>query len=251
MRIVIEHTDELFADVARMIGARHIQLFEPAPAPHAPDDDMSYNPVPPLPVTQPTPVAAPTVPPHFNRVQTVAVSNEEILQEMRRARGLGETPTVPDGSGSNPLPPPSNAPVESINLDSEGLPWDSRIHSSSKAKNADGTWRIKRNSDKEFVAGVVAELKKVMAIPAPTAVTSPSAVEPPPTVATVPPPPVAAPAADTLAGLMDYIMERNRLGTLPMATVTHTVKAQGLGSLRDLDTRPDLIPAFKAALEAV
>ena len=143
-------------------------------------------------------------------------------------------------------------PAESSNLDTEGLPWDSRIHSSSKAKNADGTWRIKRNSDKTFVAGVVAELKKVMAIPKPEmAVTSPPAVEPPPTAAAVPPPPVAAPAVDTLAGLMDYIMERNRLGTLPMATVTHTVKAQGLGSLRDLDTRPDLIPAFKAALEAV
>ena len=222
MRIVIEHTDELFGAVLALVAGKE---------------------------------------PHFNRVQTVALSNEEILQEMRRARGMEETPEVappyvaPDEIAQAPSDKPSN-------LDSEGLPWDSRIHSSSKAKNADGTWRIKRNSDKEFVAGVVAELKKVMAIPAPApssdvsiaaafSLTPPPAVEPPPAVSAVPPPPVAAPAADTLASLMDYIMERNKAGTLPMATVTHTVKAQGLGSLRDLDTRPDLIPAFKAALEAV
>ena len=240
MRIVIEHTDELFEAVLALVTRKGQQ----APA----------------------------------------LSRAEVLQErIWNARRMEETPEVappyvaPDEIAQAPSDKPGN-------LDSEGLPWDSRIHSSSKAKNSDGTWRIKRNSDKEFVAGVVAELKKVMAIPKPDAAgvtvaqmmdhftprvlqspklsiqddvitmqlpPAPAVEPPPPTVSAVPPPPVAAPAADTLAGLMDYIMERNKAGTLPMATVTHTVKAQGLGSLRDLDARPDLIPAFKAALEAI
>lgn len=36
-------------------------------------------------------------------------------------------------------------------LDSEGIPWDERIHASSKAKVGNGTWRLKRNVDENLV----------------------------------------------------------------------------------------------------
>lgn len=63
--------------------------------------------------------------------------------------------------------------------DSEGLPWDRRIHSSSKAINADGRWRIARNVAPELIESVKAELRALVA----------AAVTPPP-VEVVPPPPV-------------------------------------------------------------
>lgn len=44
------------------------------------------------------------------------------------------------------------------NLDAKGRSWDERIHASSKAKNADGTWRAKRGVAAELVAEVEAEL---------------------------------------------------------------------------------------------
>lgn len=49
--------------------------------------------------------------------------------------------------------------------DIEGLPWDRRIHSSSKARNADGRWRIARNVTPELVESVKAELRALVAAP--------------------------------------------------------------------------------------
>lgn len=46
-------------------------------------------------------------------------------------------------------------------LDSSGLPWDERIHSSSKAQNADGTWRYKRGGDLDERKRVEAELRGI------------------------------------------------------------------------------------------
>lgn len=43
-------------------------------------------------------------------------------------------------------------------LDTEGLPWDKRIHASSKAFNKDGTWRTRRNLDETIHNAVRAEL---------------------------------------------------------------------------------------------
>ena len=75
-------------------------------------------------------------------------------------------------------------------IDADGLPWDQRIHSRGKTRLADNTWRMARKpNDKtdeewvEYVEGVKAELKALMAIP--VAVTydpnedDPFAIEPP------------------------------------------------------------------------
>lgn len=42
-------------------------------------------------------------------------------------------------------------------LDSAGLPWDERIHSGSKKKNADGKWKLRKNVDEALVKSVEAE----------------------------------------------------------------------------------------------
>lgn len=46
-------------------------------------------------------------------------------------------------------------------FDKRGMPWDERIHASSKSINADGTWRNKRGIDKETLEAVEKELLPV------------------------------------------------------------------------------------------
>ena len=54
----------------------------------------------------------------------------------------------------------------SVDVDSEGLPWDGRIHSSNKKKiTKDDTWQLRRGIDSAVVEQVKAELRQVMAIP--------------------------------------------------------------------------------------
>lgn len=43
---------------------------------------------------------------------------------------------------------------EAPEFDKRGMPWDERIHASSKSINADGTWRNKRGIDKETLEAV-------------------------------------------------------------------------------------------------
>jgi hypothetical protein len=142
-----------------------------------------------------------------------------------------------------------------VSLDKEGLPWDHRIHASSRVFNADGTWRIKRNSDPAFVEATKAELRKLMTIPvtpaAPAAPVVPPATTgtleaPVVTVAAVPPPPAAA--SGGFPELMKDITARITAGALKQEAVVAAQKAIGLDSLLALAARPDLIAQFKAAL---
>jgi hypothetical protein len=86
--------------------------------------------------------------------------------------------------------PATNAAVE---VDAEHIPWDERIHASTKTKNADGTWRLKRNIPVETVEAIKAELRALMQVPAPA--TAPVAQVPPVAAPVAQVPPVAAPVA--------------------------------------------------------
>lgn len=86
-------------------------------------------------------------------------------------------PSTPDDQEESPVPAANDvasedvtrnaAPAETSDTpatpatDAAGLPWDERIHASSKALNADGTWRRKRGVDETTVARVEAELRGV------------------------------------------------------------------------------------------
>lgn len=93
---------------------------------------------------------------------------------------------------SVPVPPVSTAPAavapsapaaptNLADVDSDGLPWDARIHSGSREKNKDNTWRRRRNLDDAELARVTAELRNLMAIPV-GGVTIPAGEAPPLTV---------------------------------------------------------------------
>lgn len=131
--------------------------------------------------------------------------------------GAPAAPNVPQPPAP-PVPappvPPASAPAANPALDAKGLPWDERIHSSSKALNADGTWRARRNmtdEQKAAVAGIEAELRQrasgaaVSVVAAGAGATAiiidPSAGQPVSAIPLPPPaPPVPAPTATAPAG---------------------------------------------------
>lgn len=55
-----------------------------------------------------------------------------------------------------------------IEIDNNGIPWDSRIHAKSKTKNTDGNWKLARGIDISLVDTVVNELLgKIPVVPSP------------------------------------------------------------------------------------
>ena len=66
--------------------------------------------------------------------------------------------------------------------DADDLPWDDRIHSGAKSKNANGTWKLKRGVSKDLVRHVRGELfaKQVApSAPAPVQQTAPAPTQSP------------------------------------------------------------------------
>ncbi len=138
-----------------------------------------------------------------------------------------------DGEAAAPPPPPSVPPVAGIiEYDAKGVPWDARIHSGKKSKNADGQWKARKNLDDGVKAQVLAELAAAGAIkvpadnapppPLPAAPAGDASIPPPPPAASAPPPPPAAPAGAQFKDVM--------------LTFTGLVAQQKL-------TQPDLIAA--------
>lgn len=114
-------------------------------------------------------------------------------------------PPPPETSGyvapvstATPAPPPAApSPAPSVELDVSGLPWDARIHTGTKAKNSDGSWRAKRGVPADTITAVTAELRQVLAAPAAPVVPLAAAPATAPTAAVpgvVVPPAATAPA---------------------------------------------------------
>ena len=174
------------------------------------------------------------------------------------------TPPVP----VDPTPAPAtddaaifDAPITDtgVELDADGLPWDSRIHGSKKLKLAkDDRWKKIRGVDPQLVATVEAELRQVMSIPVPAggcapsiivpaAPVSPAPVDPVPAAPVAPAPvdPVpAAPVAITFPELMAKITGAG----YTIETVAPVLNKYQIAALPLLAARPDLIPAVHADL---
>jgi len=104
----------------------------------------------------------------------------------------GNGHAAPGASAGSTQTSDANVPGGETALDKNGLPWDERIHSSSKNLNADGTWRYLRGGDTDLRAKVEAELRERMAGSTAGADTvSDLTSDAPP-----PPPPIVTPAAD-------------------------------------------------------
>lgn len=147
-----------------------------------------------------------------------------------------------------PPPPPAN-----VELDSAGRPWDARIHASSKAQVADGTWRKRKNLDPAIAAALTVESSShggnpTVAIIDQIGATLPGGAWPfPPEVSgSVPPPP--APPAMTFAQFMPIVSAKIADKTLTVSQVMDNVRLLGLSTIPELATRPDLIPQLATAL---
>lgn len=211
-------------------------------------------------------------------LRTVECSPKEVAAE---PTPLPQTPEAGPAAASvsapiaPPAPPAADvppAPVTSpcVELDAQGLPWDGRIHSETKNRNADKTWRKKRGVDPALVIEVEARLRELVAIPAapeqpPAAPVEPitwppvtdavpaaETVAPPvpvaPAAETVPPAPVAdaaptapaAPAAVTVADVFKFASATEKNGTLSIEARTAALASVGFTSMVDLGTRPDM-----------
>lgn len=77
--------------------------------------------------------------------------------------------SVPAAAPPAALTPNSLTVALAAELDSAGLPWDARIHSDTHKKNADGSWRFRRNLDEAVKVTVLMELKPISSVPLPPA----------------------------------------------------------------------------------
>lgn len=145
--------------------------------------------------------AAPVVPSAASAIPPVSVPSA----------GASDAPAAP--------PNPTNA------LDSAGMPWDHRIHATTKTKNADGTWRQKRGVDGAMIAEVTEQNKRLIAIPAPIVSIMP------------------APTGMTFAELMDQVVKLINNGKLSLESANAACVPMGVTHLHQLDKRPDLIDA--------
>ena len=139
-----------------------------------------------------------------------------------------------------------------VTLDKNGLPWDARIHASSKAINADGTWRAKKMVEPSVVAAVTAELRATMGAPA-AAVHATGHVDHSPETRVPLPAAPAAPAAPAVNPLQAFLKEATGLINTKRATSADMMAAAnsvGLPSVGALTQRPDLIDAVRAAFMA-
>ena len=153
------------------------------------------------------------------------------------APGLAVEAAVAQDAAAAIPPPPPTADGETIarEVDSAGVVYDPTIHSSSRAKNKDGTWRNRRGG----------AAPAAPAVPPP-----PPAVDVVPVKAWAPPPPPAdAPLEGTGPAFRD-IVKRITQRNLPKETVQTLLSAVGVESLTALIDRPALFPEFLRMVEA-
>lgn len=186
---------------------------------------------------------------------------------------FGKQP-LPEGATDGPLAPPSppsapspaaaapstNAPaappVSSVaEVDKNGLPWDERIHASSRAKIADGTWRMKRGVQQHVVDTVEAELRGQSFQPG--TIADPAAYEAAKAARTIreiqpdappappgPPAPPAAPVAGaglTFGQLAKRVGAKITLGELTAQDLSAKMAALGFpNGLHEANARPDM-----------
>jgi len=168
--------------------------------------------------------------------------------------GIAPPPPTP-----RPAFPANTAAPQSPNLaevDSKGIPWDARIHSSSKAKVADGSWKYRRGVSDEEVKRVEKELRgdsmdaaALFTAPAATEVKAGGAVS-----GIAPPPPLGVSEPDLrkeFAQLMIRVAQAKGAGKITAEEVTAALADHAVPSLPMLSTKLDLVPSVAAAIDAL
>lgn len=214
----------------------------------------------------------------------IKVPKEGLSPETKAALEAAATSTAqalaPDG-----YPTPAGMEVDTsvsppqlveVDRDSDGIPWDDRIHASTKTKVAAGTWTRRRNTPDDVFNAVMAELRAAntaRTMEAAQALTTPPAPAPEPTAAeaftppanvVIPPAPTATPAppppgtgaagaaggdgGPTFPEIMKKLTAAQGAGLLTAAGIQTILTDVGLGGMAELIKAPAHI---RAAVEAL
>jgi hypothetical protein len=202
-------------------------------------------------------------------VVAAAVAEAETLAKLEAENPQFGRQPLPEGATDGPLAPPSPPsapspaaavpstsapaapPVSSADLDKNGLPWDERIHASSRAKIADGSWRMKRGVQQHVVDEVEAQLRGQThgsaALDADALKLVATGGDPGPSMPPAPPGPPAPPAAPvagaglTFGQLAKRVGAKITLGELTAADLATKMAALGFpGGLHEANARPDM-----------
>ncbi len=170
-----------------------------------------------------------------------------------------EEPASDDDTG------PSAEDAGAPDFDSAGMPWDERIHASSRATVADGTWRKKRGVSPEEVAAVEATLiqegisdpeqeqaaQEVPEAPSPDHITADDMAEADANAADAPPPPPAAtpnPFLTVMSRIGKSKLDKAKKDEL--LTAAGALDDKGHPSILVLNKRPELIDGFVGLLDS-
>jgi hypothetical protein len=151
---------------------------------------------------------------------------------------FGDAPPPPPAPDDTEPPPAPSTPTEDAGpeLDSEGLPWDERIHSGSGKKLAKtGAWKQKRGVDPALVATVKAELKGLTVAAAEDA----------------PPPPPAQPTAQAATEGLTFqeLMQLVNSPGIGLPKANEIVKEYGFDHITLIATKPEIISRVYSAIK--
>lgn len=234
------------------------------------------------------------VSPFIPKPPTAAHSFADAAASMIAQGGIPETtsatlivPPPPVVSSAPPVPTAAQATGNPVALDKHGLPWDSRIHASTKTFIADGSWKLRRGVEPEQVRIVTEELTKLMRIP--VTVESLHTITPTPTpsvhensvhftghnmmvtstpeippgyaplsettdaniVITPPPVPVDIVKPVSLTELIGRMSAAIAAGKLTQAQVGAACNKYGVSEFALLSSRPDLLPLIDGEMKAL
>lgn len=207
----------------------------------------------------------------FSPITKEEISSPEVRIDEKAADGYPEDAAEPDAAAAFGNP---STPTGAPERDKDGIPWDDRIHTSTKTTNKDGTWTRRRNTPDDVFDKVMAELKAANTtrtmeaaaglVPTPSApAVAPSvplpptpAVPAPPTASPAPSPAPAALAASSTAPAVDFpsvmvkITKAQSTGKITAEEINNLLLSVGAtGGVIALNKNPSLIPAFDALLE--
>lgn len=168
---------------------------------------------------------------------------------------------VPSGALNSAPPAPTSISTTSLSeIDSAGIPWDSRIHQTGRSQKKDGSWKIRKGLDEAVVSAVIKELHESGLIRhvGPSVLPAPARVAvPPPPLGNVPPPPpsnvvplhgnVPPPPSVDAAGegnpspfrlLLDKVGEANKAQKLTPMRLLEIVQSHGVPTLQAMKSLP-------------
>jgi len=221
-----EFIDQVDLPDAGLADAVDVFTTKPAPAQISAAQVFGGAPVPVYEMIEPAAAGFSREAYHANGWDDAMLIEKNMMREVVAApKPPAAAPTPP--AAVTPTPDATNtaAPL----LDTTGLRWDARIHSSTRTTTEAGVWKKRKNVNDAEVARVTAELRQAGGAPVaqnftPLAATAPAPAAPAPVAppaAPAAPAPVAAPPAPAAPGITSPANAVAAAKTAANATVTN------------------------------